>query len=650
MLPIPDCPRSLSAARPATRAGRSGRSRAAFRISTIVVVLVLAALSACAQASSDTAAIGQLLRRSADSLERNPTASLQQAVEAQARSRQLRYPAGEVRSLTLQGRAQMRLDEHARALVHLEEALELCRQQHLPALEAAVLTQLALATGGTGDHKKAFEIELQALARAQQDTGQLAETYGAMGKTLTYLRFFEQALRYQLNAIACYRQVGNPNGAATAWLNAGATLLANEKYREGLPYTQTALRIYDSLGFTPLVAYLNLGLCYDGTGRKDSALFYYKKALQISRRVGDREHEQIICNNLAILMEEQHRVPEAEAYYKAALAASKGHYLAIKNIQLNLGDLYAGKGDYKHAYEAQLESSYASDSFLNLEKIKALAELNTKFETKQLSYERELLRKKVSEQKYALVRNLFWVYGSLSVLFFGALIALLYYRRHRYQMRLQQMELEQQQYHAQMNPHFIFNCLNSIQHYFIHNDVMSANKYLSQFALLMRKTMENNKHQTCTVAEEIAYLDNYLLLEQMRFENKFTYGITCAPAVDDSGMRLYPMIVQPLVENAIVHGLCYRKSGGRLTIHFDYVPDSLLCTIRDNGIGRQASLALKRQGGKTHDSRGLKLVQKRLDIISKLSKLPYTLSLEDNYDPDGTASGTTVILKFPQRT
>lgn len=187
------------------------------------------------------------------------------------------------------------------------------------------------------------------------------------------------------------------------------------------------------------------------------------------------------------------------------------------------------------------------------------------------------------------------------------------------------MELEQQQYRSQMNPHFIFNCLNSIQHYIVHNDVIAANKYLSEFASLMRKTLENNKLHAISLQQEIDYLNSYLMLEQMRFENKFTYEITCDKNINTVDTQILPMVIQPFAENAIVHGLCYLEKDGKLSVSFEKQNDYLVCKIDDNGIGRTASQSIKKESNRKHISQGMELIEKRLALVSNITKRNLTL-------------------------
>lgn len=209
------------------------------------------------------------------------------------------------------------------------------------------------------------------------------------------------------------------------------------------------------------------------------------------------------------------------------------------------------------------------------------------------------------------------------------------------------MELEQQQYRAQMNPHFIFNCMNSIQHYIVHNDVKAANKFLSQFAGLMRRTLDINKGHFISVEDEMNYLENYLLLEQMRFDGKFDYKVSCSDTLSRQQVKLPTMMLQPFAENAIQHGLRYLAGNdGILTVSFKKEDDYLVCLIDDNGIGREAAKNFRRQTD-GHTSHGVSLIENKLKVLNNIYHTDASMEIIDKAGPDGKAAGTTVVLKFP---
>ena len=203
---------------------------------------------------------------------------------------------------------------------------------------------------------------------------------------------------------------------------------------------------------------------------------------------------------------------------------------------------------------------------------------------------------------------------------------------------------------AQMNPHFIFNALNSIQQYVLQGNVIEANKYLSKFSKLQREILLSSNQNFISMEKEIEILNSYLHLEQLRFGESFTYTINMTDEIDPAEIKIPPMMLQPFVENAIWHGLMPKQGDKNLNIYFDlYTDDILLATIRDNGIGRDASAKLKQNNGGSnngHESKGMSMVDQRLQLLRQKYDRPFDVSISDISDAIGMVQGTLVTLKI----
>ena len=208
-------------------------------------------------------------------------------------------------------------------------------------------------------------------------------------------------------------------------------------------------------------------------------------------------------------------------------------------------------------------------------------------------------------------------------------------------------ELEQMALKSQMNPHFIFNCLNSIQHYVIDKDIIGANEFISNFSKLIRLTLDNSSKQSISIADEISYISAYLELEQKRFEDKFTFVIT-SDGISKNNYFVPPMILQPYVENAIRHGIRYREDNkGELIIKFEKNQDYLVVDIFDNGIGRKLSQQLKGSNSIEYQSKGMDLTARRIEMFNKAHSAKIIININDLEDGNRNAIGTEVIIKFP---
>lgn len=199
---------------------------------------------------------------------------------------------------------------------------------------------------------------------------------------------------------------------------------------------------------------------------------------------------------------------------------------------------------------------------------------------------------------------------------------------------------------AQMNPHFIFNSLNSIQHFIVQNDQFQANNYLTSFSGLIRRTLDNSKKNLIPLNEEILTLSLYLNMENLRFENEFDFQIIKDNRIDYYETMIPPMMIQPFVENAIWHGLMPLKTIGSLIISFKLVDDYCHCRIEDNGIGREKASSLKGKK-EPHISTGIQNVMERIELLNKLNKKKIHLTITDLRRSDNTAAGTLVEIVLP---
>jgi hypothetical protein len=202
---------------------------------------------------------------------------------------------------------------------------------------------------------------------------------------------------------------------------------------------------------------------------------------------------------------------------------------------------------------------------------------------------------------------------------------------------------------AQMNPHFLFNALNSIQNYILMNEKELSLKYLNKFSTLVRQVLENSNHKLVSIKDDLEALEHYIQIEAVRFEDRFNYEVIIEDEVDKHNFLIPPLLLQPIVENAIWHGIMHKESGkGEITIRYKFMGDSLVCLISDNGVGVKKAREI--EGVNDAVSYGLKITKGRLKVFNKDSRKEssekYSISVRD-INKGGTVSGTEVEVEIP---
>jgi LytS/YehU family sensor histidine kinase len=208
-------------------------------------------------------------------------------------------------------------------------------------------------------------------------------------------------------------------------------------------------------------------------------------------------------------------------------------------------------------------------------------------------------------------------------------------------------ELTLKNLRQQMNPHFIFNTLNSIQYYMYQHDKIATNDYMSKFSSLMRKTLENSRHTSIPIKDELDALTLYLELEALRFKHKFSYVIVVDDEIDLLMHKIPTMLIQPYVENAIGHGLMHKEgSDGLVKIKLKLNETTIICTVQDNGIGREAAHKIN-LSNKSHHSMGTTITESRLKIVNSLYGKNMRIDYFDLKTPDDSPAGTKVVIHIP---
>ena len=214
------------------------------------------------------------------------------------------------------------------------------------------------------------------------------------------------------------------------------------------------------------------------------------------------------------------------------------------------------------------------------------------------------------------------------------------------ELETQMAQLKQKTLQLQMNPHVIFNTLNSLQQYNINHDDNNAVGYLTSVSRLMRRILNNSNERFISLSDELDAVNLYLELESMRLGNRFNYEVIVDPELDVDNIEIAPLIIQPFVENAIIHGLVPKKDNCFLKIEVSKIPEEekIICVIEDNGVGRIYSEKMKEKTGGSHKSYGMSITRRRLEMLSKISNEDFSVEIIDLYDDYNQPEGTRVNI------
>ncbi len=322
-----------------------------------------------------------------------------------------------------------------------------------------------------------------------------------------------------------------------------------------------------------------------------------------------------------------------------SLSMQHGHTLeAIKSLE-KLDSIYKKSERKDHLLElynsflSRLPNAISRDSSLVDAKIVAVTEARIKELETDKNIKDELIHKK----------NVFnyWLMGFLTVLVAFLVLGFYLFKK----LRIKNKKIALQSLRREMNPHFIFNSLNSVNQFIAQNNELEANQYLTKFSMLMRMVMQNSKDDFVLLANEVALLKNYLSLEKTRFPEKFDYLINMDNDLLDNEQIFVPsMLIQPFLENAIWHGLRYLENKGKLQLGFVKRDNCMEIRIEDNGIGIAKSKEQKTGNQQQHSSRGMNNTLERIKILNGLYHKHITCTIEDKPSPD---QGVIVILSFP---
>jgi hypothetical protein len=335
--------------------------------------------------------------------------------------------------------------------------------------------------------------------------------------------------------------------------------------------------------------------------------------------------------------------------YDSALALATP--LNLKQIMfschLGLSELFEESGNNQKAFSHYKNYTRLKDELFTLENNKILAEMESRFESEKKKQQIELLENKNKLNEKQAFSTKIILFGVSGFTIISLLLLLLFIRQNKLRAEHDKNRLLQKLLRSQLNPHFIFNSLASVQNSIINQQPEMANRYLTRFSRLMRNILESSAQDFVTLEQEISTLENYLALQKIRFPDKFDYHFQVDEQLETDSIMISPMLVQPFIENAIEHGFKQKDTPGFLQVRFQLINGVLVIEVEDNGIGRKKSGEIYRKDPKDYKSMATEIIRQRIKALNKNLKRKITFNIVDLTDAQSNASGTRVVFEVP---
>ena len=507
-----------------------------------------------------------------------------------------------------------------------------------------------------GDYAKAIEAQQIAYKLAQQERDSLMMGWclSALGSSFVYSQDLETSKDYFERSKIIGESLNDPGLMATSKINFGVLWASEDRVDQLLPLMNKALEIAKANDLIAIQEVAQLNISYNYVVSKD-----YDKAIQfLLEYTKEFQSDPSIANTILFLnlyeaYAGKRAFVEAERYLQ--IACEMAHDLNYGYGKINCAEyranLFAQQHDYQEAFDAFQDYHNIYKEQTGLDAARKLQALETKSRLQQKDWEIDKLNeaKLRSEAEYRLRFNQFLLaLGSFILLI--SIIYVVIRTRHRAKIAEQQKtiaETKLQVLQSQMNPHFMFNALGGVQNYILKSEKIEAYSYVSKFAVLLRIIATYAASIHIELDQEIEFISTYLELEKLRFREEFDYVLLVDEELKEGNFLVPSMVIQPFIENAMIHGLAGLERKGELNIQLNGLEEGVECIITDNGRGRKAAGQISRNAGrKKHLSIASVNTQERLAFMRKLGYTNTRMKVEDLYQ-NGQPAGTKVTVYLP---
>jgi len=557
-----------------------------------------------------------------------------------------------------------------------------------PAEQSDIYNQIGKSFYRKGSYANALEYFSLALEIAQtnQDSLRIAKMHSNIGVIKDVIGNYSGAIESYQQSLSIYEKLNNKEGRESVLNNIGIVYEEMENPDKALEYYFQALNLKKERGDLKSMGstYNNIAIIFRFfKDDSDSAYYYYNQALRVYEEINADEEKAPIYCNLGLILLGEGKVKQSQDLFKKALItfqqtqdpksiANALYYLGLadyadskynealkyflQSLELaqesnlrklqsqlynDLSRLYEKTGDYKKALEYNNKYQELKEDLLNLEKVKQIHQLEINFEVEKREQEIALLKKQTELGELELYWSRTITYSLIVIFVLTVIIIVLIYHRNRIKKEQELLVLQTRLFRSQTSPHFIFNSLMSIQTFLLANKVEKASEYLIDFAKLIRSILQHTRESFITLDKEIEVLQQYVKLEKLRFSDKFDFEFTID--VDDAEEILIPpMLAQPFIENAIIHGLVPSKEKGFLRIAIEEKNEKLIIQIEDNGVGRHSKSNQKQSAD--HKSMATDITNQRVVLIAKRFNKNISMETIDLFHKDNKPAGTKVLF------
>ncbi len=552
--------------------------------------------------------------------------------------------------------------DYTRSLEYWNKALAIFKQQHDAKGVVKVIGNIGAIYIYQSEYSTALESYFTALKYAEElgDSLSICINLGNIGAIYEYLKEDDKALEYDRKALRMATALRDTLRMALYLGNMGVVYTDLRQHGEALEHELLALQYNERLESWEGVirGYGNMSRTHDSLGNVEQALACARRATAIAKEKGFKMFEgygySLISGvYLGVAKASTGKLPERLGLSRKALLDSVLYYAQraivmhkenesfdnLLHTYMQLSEAHTLLGNYKEALENYKQVTALKDSLFSAESKIKVTNLETKraieLKDKQIEIDRLAVAKKRNERTFFI--------AALAML---CMVAGILFRNLRLKAARELSENKLTAFQARMNPHFIFNSLNSIQSLVLNNETISSVKYLSEFSRLMRQILDNSAKNKTSLKEEVQMLRSYIELEQLRFE-RFTWSINVAESIQPEAVQVPSMIIQPFVENAIIHGILPKAEEGVLNVSFTKGDRHIVCTVDDNGIGRERSAELNHRKGRKRESHGINIASSRLALLGDKRKGAADRVVYIDKKEGGVATGTTVIIQIP---